>query len=87
MESNDRMADSIRAEQERAQGRSLRGFGTLAYTPEMERGLSRMPALPGLRSPLQNNDGTFKLRPKDDGTLETGSYGIDSYGRYVTSGE
>ena len=86
MEATDRLADAQRADQERAQGKSLRGFGTLAYTPEMERGLSRIPTLPGFRTPLQNNDGTFKSRPKDDGTLETGSYGVDSYGRYVTAG-
>ena len=57
--------------------------GMLSYSPEAERALATLPGVGGLRSALQNSAGEFLFKPEDDGTLTSGTYGIDSLGRFV----
>lgn len=79
----DHAIEEERRHEDRAAGRGAFGVTGLAYSPELERVIRRMPAFPNTRNALQNADGSFRFAPLDDGTLGLGTYGIDSYGRFV----
>lgn len=64
-------------------GRLLVGWGLLGYTPEQERELLALPAYGNARVALQNADGSLAFAPQDDGSRTAGSFGIDSFGRFV----
>ena len=66
-----------------SQGRISASTNATGLSGAAENHLANGHLLPMWREVLQNADGTFKYRPKDDGTLEAGRWGIDSYGRFV----
>lgn len=68
----------------RQTGNATSSLGVLSYTAAREREIQEKPSFTRHRTALQGADGAFVLRPKDDGSLETGHFGIDAFGRFVT---
>lgn len=79
---------SKRAEARRDWRMAGRSFdGSLAIFPlksDVERAVLELPINLEAKESLQNDDGSFKYAPRNDGTLVgPGRYGIDSFGRFV----
>ena len=72
-------AEAIR----RAGGAGLSGASILAYSPDKEREIQEKPSFTRYRTALQNAAGEFLVKPNDDGTLSSGTFGIDAFGRFV----
>jgi hypothetical protein len=90
MDENDIGSRNFQAKQSqqaitRVGGRTTDGnnLTLLAYTPAAEDSIASLPTYGKHREPLQNVDGTFKKRPLLDGTLEIGTFKVDSFGRFV----
>jgi hypothetical protein len=67
----------------RLAGRATSGESNLGYTPEMERSLAQVPIVANYRVALQGADGKFLFKVADNGTRTSGSFYIDSFGRFV----
>jgi hypothetical protein len=68
----------------RAGGIGLSGASILAYSADREREIQEKPSFTRYRVALQNADGEFLKKPNDDGTLSSGTFGIDAFGRFVS---
>ena len=68
--------------QRNLQGHFAEG-STSAYTPQAHRAFSNAPTVTATRAALQNTAGQFLYRPNDDGTMTSGTWGIDEWGRVV----
>ncbi len=64
-------------------GSATSSLAILSYTPAEERAIAEKPSFTRYRAALQASNGAFLFAPADDGTLTVGSFGIDSFGRFV----
>lgn len=78
------MTDPTNTSQQRLAGRATSSQSGLGYSAEMERGLAQMPIIASYRTALQDADGKFLFKVEDDGTRTSGSYYIDTFGRFIS---
>lgn len=69
--------------QEKTSGRSM-SHGGMAYSAEAERGIGQVPIIAKYRVALQGANGKFLFKVNDDGTRTSGSFYIDSFGRFIS---
>jgi hypothetical protein len=74
----------IREANNKTEGRTNGEHTILSYTAAGEGMLAIVPSNTEHRQPLQDSQGRFLRRPLDDGTMETGLFGVDAFGRFVS---